>query len=218
MALDRVRAQRRAQLRHHGGGRRCRDRRRRRSRRATWPRPSAKASYQSPPRLVAARRQVAARQLQAAGDAGRSVGSRRRCSASASWRCSYSVACSIAIAARSAASCSRSVSSSVKCAATSAADVQHAEHALLDEQRHAEQRADALLAQDRVEDVGVVDVLDDDRRAARPRCGRRSPARPGSCTPCSTSSSMPLAARARSSRARLVEQQDRGRVACRGSP
>ena len=35
----------------------------------------------------------------------------------------------------------------------------------LDEQRHAEQRLDALLAQDRVEDVGVVDVGEDDRPA-----------------------------------------------------
>ena len=45
------------------------------------------------------------------------------------------------------------------------ADVQHAEDGALDEQRHAEQRADALLAQDRVEDVGVVDVGDVDRPA-----------------------------------------------------
>ena len=44
-----------------------------------------------------------------------------------------------------------------------AADVQDADHAAFDEQRDAEQRADALLAQDRVEDVGVVDVLDGDR-------------------------------------------------------
>ena len=40
------------------------------------------------------------------------------------------------------------------------ADVQHADHGALDEQRDAEQRADAALAQDRVEDVGVVDVGD----------------------------------------------------------
>ena len=44
-----------------------------------------------------------------------------------------------------------------------AADVQDAEHAAGDEQGDAEQAADALLAQDRVEDVGVVDVLDRDR-------------------------------------------------------
>jgi hypothetical protein len=43
------------------------------------------------------------------------------------------------------------------------ADVQHTDHVALHEQRDAEQRADALLAQDRVQDVGVVDVLDRDR-------------------------------------------------------
>ena len=41
------------------------------------------------------------------------------------------------------------------------ADVQDAGDLALDQQRDAEQRADALLAQDRVVDVGVVDVLDD---------------------------------------------------------
>src|SRR4051794_15781377 len=45
------------------------------------------------------------------------------------------------------------------------ADVEHAEHAALDEQGDAEQRPDPLLAQDRVEDVGVVDVGDEDRAA-----------------------------------------------------
>ena len=56
-----------------------------------------------------------------------------------------------------------------------AADVQHAERPALDEQRDAEQRADALLAQDRVEDVGVVDV--GDRRSAR-RSATMRPAKP----------------------------------------
>ncbi len=50
-------------------------------------------------------------------------------------------------------------------AADEAADVQDAEDAAFDQQRDAEQRADALLAQDRVEDVGVVDVVDRDRAA-----------------------------------------------------
>ena len=45
------------------------------------------------------------------------------------------------------------------------ADVQDAEHAALDEQRDAEQRADALLAQDRVDDLVVVEVEDRDRPA-----------------------------------------------------
>jgi hypothetical protein len=53
----------------------------------------------------------------------------------------------------------------VEVAARERADVHHADHAPLDEQRHAEQGADALLAQDRVEDVRVVDVLDPDRAA-----------------------------------------------------
>jgi hypothetical protein len=44
-----------------------------------------------------------------------------------------------------------------------AADVQDADDAALDDQRDAEQGLDALLAQDRVEDVGVVDVVDRDR-------------------------------------------------------
>ena len=46
-----------------------------------------------------------------------------------------------------------------------AADVQDADDAAFDQQGDAEQRADALLAQDRVEDVGVVDVFDRDRAA-----------------------------------------------------
>ena len=75
------------------------------------------------------------------------------------------------------------------------ADVQHPDHAPLDEQRHPQQRADALLAQDRVEDVRVVDVLDRDGPAlggdppgeaapdrdphAAPRPPPRCPWRPG---------------------------------------
>ena len=46
-----------------------------------------------------------------------------------------------------------------------AADVQDADDAALDEEGDAEQRLDALLAQDRVEDVGVVDVGDGDGAA-----------------------------------------------------
>ena len=41
------------------------------------------------------------------------------------------------------------------------ADVQDAEHGAADEQWHPEQRPDALLAQDRVEHVGVVDLFED---------------------------------------------------------
>ena len=63
-------------------------------------------------------------------------------------------------------------------------DVQHAEGGALHEQRHAQQRAHALHAQDRVQDVGVVDVGDVDRpapgrdpareAARRPGCARRA--------------------------------------------
>ena len=45
--------------------------------------------------------------------------------------------------------------------------MQHAERGALDEQWNAEQRADTLHAQDRVQDLGVVDVGDVDRPAAR---------------------------------------------------
>ena len=43
------------------------------------------------------------------------------------------------------------------------ADVQDADDAAPDDERDAEEAADPLLAQDRVEDVGMVDVGDDDR-------------------------------------------------------
>ena len=67
-----------------------------------------------------------------------------------------------------------------------AADVQDADDAALDEERDAEQGLDALLAQDRVEDVGVVDVEDRDRaplggdppREAAAERDRARPARP----------------------------------------
>ena len=45
------------------------------------------------------------------------------------------------------------------------ADVEHAEDAAFDEERHPQQRANPLLPQERVEGVGVIDVLDDDRPA-----------------------------------------------------
>ncbi len=64
-----------------------------------------------------------------------------------------------------------------------AADVEDADRAPPDEQRDAEQRADPLLAQDRVVDVGVVDVGDERSPVDRRRCGRRSRGRPGSSRP-----------------------------------
>ncbi len=45
------------------------------------------------------------------------------------------------------------------------ADVEHPDQLPLDDQRRPEQRADPLLAQDRVEDVRVIDVGDEDRDA-----------------------------------------------------
>ena len=51
-------------------------------------------------------------------------------------------------------------------AAAQRADVEHADHLIADEQRHAEQRLDPLLAQDRVEHVRVIDVVENHRRPA----------------------------------------------------
>ena len=44
-------------------------------------------------------------------------------------------------------------------------DMEHANQLTLDDQGDAEQRSDSLLAEDRVEDVRMVDVLDEDRDA-----------------------------------------------------
>ena len=51
-------------------------------------------------------------------------------------------------------------------AAAQAADVEHADHLIPDEQWHAEQRLDPLLAQDRIEHVRVIDVVENHRRPA----------------------------------------------------
>ena len=78
------------------------------------------------------------------------------------------------------------------------ADVDHADRLAGDEQRHAEHRLDSLLAQDRVEHVGVLDVGEDHRLAlGRDPAGEPRPT--GMRTPRSTSSSIPTAARATSS-------------------
>jgi hypothetical protein len=52
-----------------------------------------------------------------------------------------------------------------ECPRRQRAHVQHADQITLHHQRQPEQRADALLPQDRVQDVGVVDVGDEDRHA-----------------------------------------------------
>ena len=173
-AVGGVRAQGGAQLRHHGGGAEA------------VADDVADASDDAPAgehervvpvaaEALAARRQVAAGQLEA-GDIDERLGQQpplQRLGETA--LLVQARACSIASAARSAASCSRSRSSAREHARDEAADVQDADHPALDQQRDAEQRADALLAQDRVEDVGVVDVLD--RRSAR-RSAAIRPAKP----------------------------------------
>ena len=54
--------------------------------------------------------------------------------------------------------------------------VENAEHAAGDEQRHAEHRLDPLLAQDRVEHVGVIDVVEDHRLPVRRDAAREATA------------------------------------------
>ena len=52
-------------------------------------------------------------------------------------------------------------------------DVQHADHVTAHDERHAEHRLDALLPQDRVHDLGVVDVVEDHRlRGGRDATGK----------------------------------------------
>ena len=55
-------------------------------------------------------------------------------------------------------------------------DVENAEQVAAGQQRHAEHRLDALLAQDRVEHVGVVDVLEDHRTPVRCDAARETAA------------------------------------------
>ena len=64
-----------------------------------------------------------------------------------------------------------------------AADVQDAEDAAFDDQGDAEQGLDALLAQDRVEDVGVVDVGDRDGAALGGDAAREAAAERGCARP-----------------------------------
>ena len=92
-----------------------------------------------------------------------SASSRSRALRSCAKRCAWSMA----IAARSAASWSSSWSSSVNSRGVRLPTCRTPSGAAPDEHGDAEQRADALLAQDRVEDVGVVDVVDHDRLALR---------------------------------------------------
>ena len=92
-----------------------------------------------------------------------------------------------------------------------AADVQDAEDPVLDQQGHPEQGADSLLAQDRVEDVRVVHVVDRDRPSLR----RDAPGEAAAERDLHPALDLLLdpARGARPQHPRfLVQQQDRGRV------
>ncbi len=92
------------------------------------------------------------------------------------------------------------------------ADVDHAQRFAGDKKWHAEHRLDSLLAQDWVEHVGVIDVVEDHRLPVRPRSRPAKPRPTGIRTPRSTSSSIPTAARATSSLARSSSEEHRAGV------
>ncbi len=101
---------------------------------------------------------------------------------------SKSRACSIASAARSPTSCSSSTSSSWKARGRREPTWRTPRISPSNDERHAEHRLDSLLAQERVEDVSVVDVVEDHRpllggdppceASRRPGRGRPAPAPP----------------------------------------
>ena len=88
-------------------------------------------------------------------------------------------ACSIASAARSADELEQLDLVLVEARGSERADVEDAAHLSLDDERDAEHRLDPLLAQERVEDVRVVDVVEDRPAASRRRSDPRSRRRPG---------------------------------------
>ncbi len=91
------------------------------------------------------------------------------------------------------------------------ADVHHADHAPLDLERHAEHRADAALAENRVDDVGAAQVLDHDR----PHLGcdtAREPTRDGDLHALADLLLQAPGGAGDEHVAVLVEQQDRGGV------
>ena len=130
--------------------------------------------------------------------------------------CSCRRARSIASATRSATRPSSSTSSRLNFRGIERADVQHADHVAANDQRHAEHRLDPLLAQDRVHDVGVVDVVEDHRAAPSRRRGRRSRGRAGCARPARPPPRCRAAARATSSVRSSFMQQDGARVGARG--
>ncbi len=87
----------------------------------------------------------------------------------------------------------------------------HSDHASFHVDRHSQHRADALLAQDRVDDIGLAEVLDHDRAAA----GGDAPREPARQWHLHALAHLLLEA-ARGARdqhpAVLVEQEDRRRV------
>ena len=93
--------------------------------------------------------------------------------------------------------------------------MQHADDVALDQQRDAEHRADPLLPQDRVDDVGVVEVLDEDRAPlGRDPAGEAAPDRDPDAL---LDLLLDALGGGRHELAGLVEQQERGRVGRRMS-
>ena len=66
------------------------------------------------------------------------------------------------------------------------ADVKHAGHRAVDKQRHADQGLDSFFQQDRIEHVGVIDVVQDDRPRLGGDAARETPGRPGCARPALT--------------------------------
>ena len=95
---------------------------------------------------------------------GRRSGIRLRCRAAAAARSTLERRASMARATRSPTSWTNSTSPVLEPAGRHRPDVQHPDDPALDHEGHADERLDALFPQDGVEHVGVVDVLDDDRR------------------------------------------------------
>ncbi len=91
------------------------------------------------------------------------------------------------------------------------ADVEDADHVAGDEQRDADHRRDPLLAQNRVEHIRVIDVVEDHRLLARRHAAGKTAADRDADTSCDLLLDPDGCARDKLLR-RLVEQQDRARV------
>ncbi len=92
-----------------------------------------------------------------------------------------------------------------------AAHMQHPQHPILRQQRNPQQRADPLLAQDRIQDVGMIDIVDPDR----PPLSRDPPREPLADRDLHPPLDLlldPLRRTRTQRHARLVKQQDRRRI------